>query len=190
MAIKKFTKHAQKVLNKNPNVVFCGVGKIVFTESFALKVCEALKDGESPYDVFEENGISLKILGKSRTEGCINLWKSRYEIQAPKKKRTKNADPDQKASAEKRRARLEEGIALCDRYLQNPSLLNLDGEIDPETLLCEAIRKTYEEIDRVFVKDLCAHYDFSYSRYYAYQQQKKKEEREFDNVLNPHRKNK
>lgn len=179
MAIKKFTKHAQKVLNKNPNVVSCGEGKIVFTESFALKVCEALKDGESPYDVFEENGLSLKILGKSR-----------YEIQAPKKKRTKNADPDQKTSAEKRRARLEEGIALCDRYLQNPSLLNLDGEIDPETLLCEAIRKTYEEIDRVFVKDLCAHYDFSYSKYYAYQQQKKKEEREFDNVLNPHRKNK
>ena len=43
MANKQFTVHAQKQLNKNPNVVKCSPSKIVFTEEFALKVVEALK---------------------------------------------------------------------------------------------------------------------------------------------------
>ena len=32
MATKKFTKHAQRVLSRNPNVVRCTEGKITFTE--------------------------------------------------------------------------------------------------------------------------------------------------------------
>lgn len=81
MATKKFTKHAQRVLNHNPNVVKCTESKISFTEEFALKVVDALKAGEDPYKVFEDNGMSLRILGKSRVNGIIGLWKSKYELE-------------------------------------------------------------------------------------------------------------
>ena len=81
MSSKPFTKHAQRVLNKNPNVVKCTVAKIVFKEEFALKVCDALKNGEDPYKVFTDNGLSLRVLGKSRVNGVIGLWKSKYNLE-------------------------------------------------------------------------------------------------------------
>ena len=73
MSSKTFTKHAQRVLNKNPNVVKCSTAKIIFTEDFALKVCEALKAGEDPYKIFTDNGISIRVLGKSRVNGIIGV---------------------------------------------------------------------------------------------------------------------
>ena len=76
MANKKFTKHAQRVLNHNPNVVKCTEGKIVFTDEFVQKVVEALKAGEDPYQVFEDNGISVRVLGKSRVSGETSLASS------------------------------------------------------------------------------------------------------------------
>ena len=81
MSSKTFTKHAQRVLNKNPNVVKCSTAKIIFTEDFALKVCEALKAGEDPYKIFTDNGISIRVLGKSRVNGIIGLWKSKYNLE-------------------------------------------------------------------------------------------------------------
>ena len=81
MSSKPFTKHAQRILNKNPNVEKCTTAKVIFKEEFALKVCDALKKGEDPFQVFTDNGLSVRVLGKSRINGVIGLWKSKYSLE-------------------------------------------------------------------------------------------------------------
>lgn len=189
MAVKKFTKHAQRVLNHNPNVVRCSEAKIVFTEEFALKVCDALKAGEDPYKVFEENGISIRVLGKSRVTGTIGLWKSKYELtDLPKRK----SDPKEKkpvvTAAERKAQNLKEAVEACDALIASPSELGLDESADEDTIHFAAIKKVYDTKKKVIVKDLCAHYGYSYTKYYGYLNTLKPKS-EFYNILNSHKKN-
>ena len=107
MANKKFTKHAQRVLNHNPNVVKCTEGKIIFTEEFIQKVVEALKAGNDPYQVFEDNGISVRVLGKSRVSGAIGLWKSRYELENLPRRKPAAKEKKPVETAAERRAKKE-----------------------------------------------------------------------------------
>lgn len=190
MATKKFTKHAQEVLNRNPNVVKCTEGKISFTEEFALKVCEALKKGEDPYQVFTDNGFSLRILGKSRINGVIGLWKSKYGLEnLPRRSVEKKEKKVVETASERRAKNLEVAIAEVDKLVLDPVSLNLTSETDTETVHYAAIKKVYESKAKVVVKDVIAHYGYSYTRYYAYLQTLKNEEK-FVNILNPHKKNK
>ena len=119
MANKKFTKHAQRVLNHNPNVVKCTEGKIIFTEEFIQKVVEALKAGNDPYQVFEDNGISVRVLGKSRVSGAIGLWKSRYELEnLPRRKPAVKEKKPVETAAERRAKNLANAISYCDSHDQ------------------------------------------------------------------------
>ena len=189
MAVKKFTKHAQRVLNHNPNVVRCTEAKIVFTEEFAQKVCDALKAGEDPYLVFEENGISIRVLGKPRVTGTIGLWKSKYELtDLPKRKRVSKEKKETLSAAEKKQKNLEAAIAYCDALIAKPDELGLTSEETLDTIRFAAIKKTYDSKLPVVVKDLCAHYGYPYSKYYGYLNSLKPKE-EFYNPLNPHNKN-
>lgn len=187
MANKKFTKHAQRVLNHNPNVVKCTEGKITFTDEFALKVCEALKKGEDPYQVFLDAGFSLRVLGRSRINGAIGLWKSKYELEnLPRRKAPVVEKEHVETAAERRERVLNQAIQDCDKLIANPEELELPKNVDYETVRLAAIKKTYESNKKVIVKDLCAHYGYPYSRYYAYLQTFKPKD-EFVNILNPHR---
>lgn len=187
MATKKFTKHAQRVLNHNPNVVKCTEGKIVFTEEFALKVCDALKAGEDPYKVFEDNGFTVRILGKYRINGAIGLWRSKYELdELPRRKSIAKEKKVVETAAERRERILNEAIAECDNFIANPTTLGLGENADKDVISFEAIEKVYNSRKNVIVKDLCAHYGYAYSKYYAYEQKKNPKE-DFVNILNPHR---
>jgi hypothetical protein len=190
MASKQFTKHAQRVFNHNPNVVKCTPSKIIFTEEFALKVCEALKKGEDPYPIFTANGLSIRILGKPRIAGAIGLWRSKYGLEGlPRRKPAPKPKKVVETAKERRDRNLKAAIALCDTYIADPSKLGLAPETDTDTVHFAAIRKVYEESKTpVIVKDLCAHYNYSYSKYYAYLQEQKPKQDEFVNILNPHRK--
>lgn len=190
MATKKFTKHAQRTLNKNPNVEKCTESKISFTEEFALKVCEALKQGEDPFAVFTENGFSIRILGKSRINGVIGLWKSKYGLEdLPRRKAPAKEKKAVETAAERRDRNLQAAIAEVDRLVANPAELELAEGTDKETTLFAAIKHVYDSKQKVVVKDLIAHYGYPYTKYYAYLQSQKPKD-EFVNVLNPHNKRK
>lgn len=187
MANKKFTKHAQRVLNHNPNVVKCTEAKITFTDEFIQKVVDALKAGDDPYKVFEDNGISIRVLGKSRVSGAIGLWKSRFELEdLPRRKPQAKEKKPVETAAERRAKNLSNAIRYCDGLIAAPgSLLGLNPSTDADTIRFAAIEKTFLTQKKVIVKDLCAHYGYPYSKYYAYLQSKKPKN-EYVNILNPH----
>lgn len=190
MATKKFTEHAQRVLNHNPNVVKCTEAKITFTDEFAEKVCAALKEGRDPYEVFEENGLSLRILGKSRINGAIGLWKSRYGLEdLPRRKPEAKPKKPVETASERREKNLSAAIEACDKLIADPSSLALPEGSDNDTVHFAAIKKVYDSKMPVVVKDLCAHYGYPYSKYYAYLQEQKPKD-DYVNLLNPHHKGK
>lgn len=190
MAVKKFTKHAQRVLNHNPNVVHCSEAKIVFTEEFAVKVCDALKNGDDPYKVFTDAGFSIRVLGKSRINGTIGLWKSKYELtDLPRRKAPVKEKKHVETAQERKQRNFEAAIKVCDEYISNPSSLELENGASLDTIRFAAIKKVYDSKMPVIVKDLCEHYGYPYSQYYAYLRSLKPKE-EFVNILNPHSKNK
>ena len=186
MATKKFTKHAQRVLSHNPNVVRCTEGKITFTDEFAQKVCDALKAGEDPYQVFTDNGLSLRILGMSRVNGVIGLWKSRYELtDLPRRKPVQKEKEQFESAADRRQKNLEAASAKCDELIANPANLPSGADSNSDTIHFAAIKKVYDSKMPVVVKDLCAHYGYPYSKYYSYLQSFKAKD-DFVNILNPH----
>lgn len=189
MSSKPFTKHAQRVLNKNPNVEKCTVAKIVFKEEFALKVCKALKNGEDPYKVFADNGLSIRVLGKSRVNGVIGLWKSKYGLEnLPRRKPPVKPKAPVETAKERKERNLREAVALCDSFIADPESLGLTTETDSDTIHFAAIKKVYDSNQPVIVKDLCAHYGYPYSKYYGYLTSIRPKEDSFVNILNPHRK--
>ena len=190
MATKKFTKHAQRVLSHNPNVVRCTEAKIIFTDEFAQKVCDALKAGEDPYQVFTDNGLSIRILGKSRVNGAIGLWKSRFELEdLPRRKPAPKEKKPVETAADRRQKNLEAAIAACDELIANPANIPVEEGADADTVHFAAIKKIYDSKMPVIVKDLCTHYGYPYSKYYGYLQSLRPKE-EFVNILNPHNRNK
>lgn len=190
MATKKFTKHAQRVLNHNPNVVKCTESKISFTDEFALKVVDALKKGENPYQVFEDNGLSLRILGKSRVNGIIGLWKSKYELEdLPRRKMAKEEKKPVETAKERREKNCKAAVEEVEKLVQDPSSLNLPEGADDETIHFAAIKKVYDSKMKVIVKDVIEHYGYSYMKYYAYLESQKPKDT-FVNILNPHNKRK
>ena len=52
MATKKFTAHAQRVLNHNPNVEKCTESKIFFKEEFAQMICRKSETSEVHYELY------------------------------------------------------------------------------------------------------------------------------------------
>lgn len=190
MAKKQFTKHAQRVLSHNPNVVTCSQSKITFTDEFALKVCDALKKGEDPYKVFIDAGFSIKILGESRINGAIGLWKSKYELEnLPRRKPPVKEKKVVETASERRGKNLDEAIKYCDSLIATPSDIPVEEGSDSDTIHFAAIKKTYETMKSVIVKDLCAHYGYQYSKYYNYLKSFKPED-DFVNILNSHKKRK
>ena len=190
MPFKKFTKHAQRTLNRNPNVVHCSEARITFTEEFAQKVCDALKAGDDPYKVFTDNSLSVRILGKSRINGTIGLWKSKYDLtDLPRRKAPVKEKKPVVTAAERRAKNLEEAIKICDGLIANPSEIPLDGSADNDTIHFAAIKKVFDSKIPVVLKDLCAHYGYPYNQYYTYVCSLKPKE-EFYNILNSHNKKK
>lgn len=191
MANKQFTQHAQKQLNKNPYVVKCTKSKIIFTEEFALKVVEAIKNGDNPYDVFEACDLSIRVLGKSRVNGIIGLYRSKYELNdVPRRKPEPKPKKHVETAAERRERNLSDAIAYCDNLIANPQTeLNLPVDATKDVIHYAAIKKTYDNKDlKVVVKDLCAHYGYQYLNYYSYLNSIKPKDNNFVNILNPHRK--
>ena len=191
MANKQFTVHAQKQLNKNPNVVKCSPSKIVFTEEFALKVVEALMQGRNPAEVFEENGLSVRVLGKSRVNGIVSMYKSKYELEnLPRRQVQRKEKKHIETSQERREKNLKEAVVYCDNLIANKeSLLSCTPEDSDDVVHFKAIKKTYENKElKVIVKNLCAYYGYDYLRYYAYFQSIKPKEDDFVNILNSHKK--
>ncbi|MFA6830155.1 MAG: HTH domain-containing protein [Bacilli bacterium] len=191
MATKKFTDHAIMVLNKNPNVVRCTPSKITFTEDFAMKVMDAVKAGDDPVEVFTSNGLSIRILGKTRIYGNIGLWKSRYEIEdAPRRKAVAKPKPEIETAVQRRERVLAKAIEDCDALIADTSKISdLPADADKDIIHFAAIKQVYSTSDtKVIVKDLCLHYNYSYTQYYAYFKNSSPAEEEYVNILNSHRK--
>lgn len=189
MTSKPFTKQNQKDLANNEYVKKCTEKNIYFTEEFALKVCEVMKKGGDVYAFFEQCDLPVKIIGKTRIDGICAHWKSFYDLKdLPRKARTptkpKKVVP---TSAERRQANLNKAIEYCEALFQNIDSLDLDERTTEDELPLACIKKTFEDLDNVIVKDLCAYYGYDYFTYYKYIS-KFKEKDEFVNILNPHRK--
>ena len=189
MATKKFTKNAQRVFNKNPNVLKCTQSKITFTDEFVEKVIAAIKAGEDPYKVFTDNGISLRILGKTRAAGAIGLWRSKYGLEGlPRRQVARGEKKHIETTQERHEREMNAAIAYCDDLINNPSKMDLDPSTDADVIKFNAIKKTYESDLPVIVKNLCTHYGYDYQEYYQYWKSINPKQSSFVNILNPHRK--
>lgn len=189
MSSKPFTKHAQRILNKNPNVEKCTTAKVIFKEEFALKVCDALKKGEDPFQVFTDNGLSVRVLGKSRINGVIGLWKSKYSLEdLPRRKVVRKSKAPVETAKERKERILKEAVERCDSYIARPEELGLSPDTDIDIIRFTAIKKVYESKSGVILKDLCLHYGYPYAKYYTYIKTLTPDEDTFVNILNPHRK--
>lgn len=190
MATKEFTKNAQKNFRRNPNVLKCTTSKIVFTDEFIEKVVAAIKAGEDPYKVFTDNGLSLRILGKTRVAGCIGLWRSKYGLEGlPRRKPVPKAPKKHVETTQERHEReMNAAVAYCDDLIAHPEKMGLELNADPNIIRFNAIKKTYESDLHVVVKNLCAHYGYSYQDYYVFLCSLKPKDKNFINILNPHRK--
>lgn len=189
MSSRPFTKHAQRVLNKNPNVEKCTTAKVIFKEEFALKVCEALKKGEDPFQVFTDNGLSVRVLGRSRINGVLGLWRSKYGLEGlPRRKVVRKSKPAPETAKERKARIFQEAVTLCDSYIAKPEELGLTPDTDLDVIRFTAIKKVYDTKKGVILKDLCLHYGYPYSKYYAYNRTLTPDEDTFVNILNPHRK--
>lgn len=190
MATKKFTKHAQRVFNRNPNVVRCTESKIIFTDEFAQRVLDELRNGADPFQVFTDNGFSVRILGKSRIIGAIGLWKSRFEVEdLPRRKPAPKEAKPVETAAERRQRNLEVAIASVDALIADPAQIPVEEGTDKDTITFAAIKKVFDSKQPVVVKDLCAHYGYPYAKYYNYLRSLQPKS-EFVNILNPHNKRK
>lgn len=189
MKNSNFSKHAQRELKKNPNVSSVSSAKVSFTEDFQKKIADKIRLGEDPVPLFKECGLSVRILGKGRVAGLVSTVRSKYELQdAPKRK----AGPHKKnkvvpTAAEIRQKHLDDAIQFCDQLLEDPlANLGLQPTESVDTLHFAAIHKTFEEKKHVIVKDLCAHYNYSYTTYYSYIKTLAPKQSSFVNILNPH----
>ena len=191
MSTKQFTKHAQRMFNKNPNVLKCTQSKIIFTDEFVEKVVAAIKAGEDPYKVFTDNGLSLRILGKTRVAGAIGLWRSKYELEGlPRRQVVREPKKPVETTKERHERQMMAAVAYCDDLINNPSKMGIDSTADIDIIRINAIKKTFESDLPVIVKNLCAHYGYSYQEYYQYWCDVTPKQDSFVNILNPHRKRK
>lgn len=192
MPNKPFSKHAVKQLSRNPYVAKVTHKKIYFTEEFCQIVLEAVKNGEDPVEVFANNGLSPKILGMSRISGTISLWKSRYGVTSPVRRKKVGVKAPKETAEERREKKLQNAVAICDDLLANPSKIKkLPSEYSDRTLLFFALNQTFEENSKdVVLKDLCNHYQFNYTDYYHDYNKYNKKEDTYVNVLSSRRKRK
>ena len=77
---------------------------------------------------------------------------------------------------------------MRDSYIAKPEELGLTPDTDLDVIRFTAIKKVYDTKKGVTLKDLCLHYGYPYSKYYAYNRTLTPDEDTFVNILNPHRK--
>lgn len=188
MANSKFTKHAISVLKKNPNVEKVSEAKITYTQEFIDKVVEGIKKGEDPVEIFEANGFSVKVLGKTRINGSVSLWKSRYEIVTPPRKRKVVAKPAKETTEQRQRRLLGSAILHCDSLMENPDKIkDFDKAKTDEEKRFVAIRQTYldrKKNSRFIVKDLIEYYGLNYDKYFTFLRKiNEPDEPEYVNIL-------
>lgn len=190
MPNKAFSKHAVKQFSHNPYVVKCTQKKIIFTEEFCNLVLEAVKNGEDPVQVFSDNGFTPKILGMSRINGTISLWKNRYGVTSPIRRKKGGTKPQKETAQERRDKKLQAAVIICDELIANPTkITKLPENPTEEDVLFFAINQVFEENKKnIVLKDLCNHYEFGYTEYYHYYNRYNKKEDTFVNVLSTHRK--
>jgi len=71
MSKKIFTTEEIKILKSNPNVATVTRRAIQYTDEFKIKALEEYNGGKSVKKIFNENGLSVDILGISRMRGFI-----------------------------------------------------------------------------------------------------------------------
>lgn len=172
MANAKFSKHAISVLKKNPHVEKVSDAKITYKQEFIDLVMERVKQGDNPVEIFEDNGFSVRVLGKTRILGSVGLWKSRYGVVSGPRK-PKVVEKPAKETAEQRRKRMLGGAILhCDNLMNNTSLIaDFDKATTDEEKRFAAIRQTYNDrknSNKFVVKNLVEYYGLNYDKYFIF----------------------
>ncbi len=192
MQNKKFTKHAIAVLKKNPNVEKVSESKISYKQEFIDKAMEGLKNGLTPVEIFEQNGFSVRVLGKSRITGAIGLWKSRYEVVAGSRPKKTEPKPAKETTEQRHKRLLGSAILHCDSLMDNPEKIkDFDKATSDDEKRFLAIRQTYEDRkknNKFILKDLIEYYGFNYDKYFTYFRKLNAPEETYVNILKRKRK--
>lgn len=79
MSKKIFSEEEIKILENNKNVKSVSIKGITYKKEFKKIFIEEYLKGKSAIEIFEENGLSIKILGKKRIKSCKDRWVSSYK---------------------------------------------------------------------------------------------------------------
>lgn len=192
MQNKKFSKHAIAVLKKNPNVEKVSTSKISYKQEFIDKVIEGLKKGLDPYEIFEQNGFSVRVLGKSRIIGAVGLWKSRYDLVLEPRTKKAKVKPAKETTEQRHKRLLGSAILHCDSLMENPEKIkDFDKAVTDDEKRYLAIRQTYEDRkknNKFILKDLVEYYGYNYDKYFSYLRKVNAPEETFVNILKRKRK--
>lgn len=78
MSKKLFSKEEIEVLERNENIKKISEKGITYSSDFKKKFVEEYSRGKSALEIFEENGLSVKILGNDRIKTAKDRWMKRY----------------------------------------------------------------------------------------------------------------
>lgn len=172
MANAKFSKHAISTLKKNPYVEKVSDAKITYKQEFIDLVLERVKQGDNPIEVFEENGFSVRVLGKTRILGSVGLWKSRYDVVAGPRKPKPVTKPAKETAEQRRKRMLGSAILYCDNLMNTPEAIeDYDKATNDEEKRFVAIRQTYNDrknTNKFVVKNLVEYYGLNYDKYFIF----------------------
>lgn len=83
----KLTKEEQIILSRSPWVLAVSEKSIKWSEAFKEHFIREYKKGKTPTQIFEEAGLSPKLLGSKRIERASANWREMYKV--PTRKRTR-----------------------------------------------------------------------------------------------------
>ena len=80
MSKKVFSDEEIKILSLNPNIKKVSKKSITYTDEFREKFIREYDGSKSIVEFFEENGISIDIIGRKRAFDVCRLWRIKFDL--------------------------------------------------------------------------------------------------------------
>lgn len=80
MSIKLFTEKEIALLSNNPYIKNISTKAITYTDEFKQIFIAEYDKGKLPRIIFEENGLSVELVGLHRIKAASKRWRSAYRI--------------------------------------------------------------------------------------------------------------
>ena len=78
MTKRVFTKKEQERLRCNPNIKAVSEKGITYSEEFKRHFIVEYEKGKLPGEIFDEVGLDIKLIGKSRIKSASRRWRAAY----------------------------------------------------------------------------------------------------------------